>query len=272
MTGRAGRAGLGAGALDRRQAHGPPAARAAHAAPADVEAPPHRPARRAVGRDEHERDRRDVPLALAPRAGGRLAHASWRSPRASARSSPKLVAHGGGEDAPRLGEARAVEVAVVAPDHPCRERSAAARRAARARRPPPRSAPSARRAGPASLPGPASMPKSSLVCGGGGLETTTKAAATISRTTVAALAALGCTSRRSHAGGPRVHARRCTLAGAPGAPSRSRTAYAAANTMSSAPSQSTVRPSSRSCSAPSVMVRKWLPASWPILLANSVPP
>ena len=47
---------------------------------------------------------------------------------------------------------------------------------------------------------------------------------------------------------------------------------AASKTMSCAPSHSTVRPSSRSCSRPSVTVRKWLPASWPMMLANIVPP
>jgi hypothetical protein len=43
-------------------------------------------------------------------------------------------------------------------------------------------------------------------------------------------------------------------------------------TISSAPSQRTDRPRSPSRSAPDVMVRKWLPASGPILLAKAVLP
>src|SRR5215208_3351087 len=45
------------------------------------------------------------------------------------------------------------------------------------------------------------MPKSSLVCGAGGLVATMRAAATISIATDAAVAALGCTGRPSHARG-----------------------------------------------------------------------
>ena len=42
--------------------------------------------------------------------------------------------------------------------------------------------------------------------------------------------------------------------------------------ISCAPSQSVRRPSSRSCSCPSVIVAKWLPASGPALLANAHAP
>ena len=44
------------------------------------------------------------------------------------------------------------------------------------------------------------------------------------------------------------------------------------NTMSCAPCQSTCSPSGRRFSRPSVMVRKWLPASWPTLLAKCTLP
>ena len=44
------------------------------------------------------------------------------------------------------------------------------------------------------------------------------------------------------------------------------------NTMSSAPFHSTCSPSGRSWSTPSTIVRKWLPASWPTIDANIVPP
>ena len=40
------------------------------------------------------------------------------------------------------------------------------------------------------------------------------------------------------------------------------------NTMSSAPFHSTCSPSGRNWSLPSTIVRKWLPASWPTMLAN----
>ena len=48
--------------------------------------------------------------------------------------------------------------------------------------------------------------------------------------------------------------------------------YARSNTMSSAPFQSTCSPSGRNWSRPSTIVRKWLPASWPTMLANIAPP
>ena len=47
---------------------------------------------------------------------------------------------------------------------------------------------------------------------------------------------------------------------------------ARSNEMSWAPSQSTSSPSSRRCSRPSTIVRKWLPANCPTMLANLVPP
>jgi hypothetical protein len=50
-------------------------------------------------------------------------------------------------------------------------------------------------------------------------------------------------------------------------------AYATSSmTMSCAPSQSTSRPISLSCSRPAVMVAKWLPASWPSFDEKVTPP
>jgi len=51
-----------------------------------------------------------------------------------------------------------------------------------------------------------------------------------------------------------------------------RSAYFRSNTMSSAPFHSTYSPSGRNWSTPSTMVKKWLPASWPTIDANIVPP
>ena len=47
---------------------------------------------------------------------------------------------------------------------------------------------------------------------------------------------------------------------------------ASSNTISWAPSQSALRPSSGSCSSPSIIDIKWLAASWPSLLAKRTPP
>ena len=46
----------------------------------------------------------------------------------------------------------------------------------------------------------------------------------------------------------------------------------ALNTTSCAPSHSVSSPSSRMCSAPDSIVRKWLPASWPTIEENMQPP
>ena len=78
--------GLGARALDRAQARGPPAAVGEDQPPADVEGLLHRPARRAVLRDQLVRDRRDGALARDRRCRAGGSRASSRSRRANARS------------------------------------------------------------------------------------------------------------------------------------------------------------------------------------------
>src|SRR4051812_7007743 len=59
MTLRARLGGVAPGALDAAQARGAPAVLREHELPADGEPPPHRPARRAVLRDQLVCDRRD---------------------------------------------------------------------------------------------------------------------------------------------------------------------------------------------------------------------
>jgi hypothetical protein len=54
--------------------------------------------------------------------------------------------------------------------------------------------------------------------------------------------------------------------------SRPRRDYAASKRISCAPCQSVRSPRGRSCSRPSVTVRKWFPASGPALLANATAP